>query len=96
MKLTNKQRRQLRSLAHHLKPVVMVGDKGITENLLAELDRALESHELIKVTIAGADKNERRTLSEELCQNSSAELVQMIGRISVLYRAAQEPKIVIA
>ncbi len=96
MNLTTKQRRQLRSLAHHLKPVVMVGDKGITENLLAELDRALESHELIKVTIAGADKNERRTLSEELCQNSSAELVQMIGRISVLYRAAQEPKIVIA
>jgi len=96
MNLTNQQRRQLRSLAHHLKPVVMVGDKGITENLLAELDRALESHELIKVTIAGADKNERRTLSEELCQNSSAELVQMIGRITVLYRAAQEPKIVIA
>ncbi len=96
MNLTTKQRRQLRSLAHHLKPVVMVGDKGITKNLLAELDRALESHELIKVTIAGADKNERRTLSEELCQNSSAELVQMIGRISVLYRAAQEPKIVIA
>ena len=96
MNLTNQQRRQLRSLAHHLKPVVMVGDKGITENLLAELDRALESHELIKVTIAGADKNERRTLSEKLCQNSSAELVQMIGRITVLYRAAQEPKIVIA
>lgn len=96
MNLTNQQRRHLRSLAHHLKPVVMVGDKGITENLLAELDRALEDHELIKVSIAGADKQQRRTLSDALCQNSSAELVQMIGRITVLYRPAQEPKIVIA
>jgi RNA-binding protein len=96
MNLTNEQRRKLRSLAHHLKPVVMVGDKGITENLLTELDRALEAHELIKVSIAGADKKERRSLSDELCQNSSADLVQMIGRITVLYRAAQEPKLVIA
>ena len=96
MNLTNQQRRHLRSLAHHLKPVVMVGDKGITDNLLAELDRALEDHELIKVSIAGADKQQRRTLSEALCQNSTAELVQMIGRITVLYRPAQEPKIVIA
>jgi RNA-binding protein len=96
MNLTNKQRSHLRSLAHHLKPVVMVGDKGITENLLAELDRALEAHELIKVSISGADKKQRRTLSEELCQNGTAELVQMIGHITVLYRPAQEPKIVIA
>ena len=96
MSLTNQQRRKLRSLAHHLKPVVMVGDKGITENILAELDHALEAHELIKVSIAGADKEQRHTLSKALCQNSSAELVQMIGRITVLYRPAQEPKLVIA
>ena len=96
MTLTTKQIRQLRSLAHHLKPVVMIGDKGMNDNILTELNIALEHHELIKVTIAGAEKNERRTLSEELCQNSSAELVQMIGRISVLYRPAQEPKIVVA
>jgi len=96
MNLTNLQRRQLRGLAHHLKPVVMVGEKGITDNLLAELDRALEDHELIKVSIAGAEKKDRRALSEALCQSCTAELVQMIGRITVLYRPAQEPKIVIA
>ncbi|OQY49402.1 MAG: RNA-binding protein, partial [Candidatus Parabeggiatoa sp. nov. 2] len=66
------QIRHLRSLAHHLKPVVMIGGKGITDNLLAELKRALEDHELIKVSIAGADKKERRALTEELCQASGA------------------------
>jgi RNA-binding protein len=95
MTLTNPQIRHLRSLAHHLKPVVMIGGKGITDNLLAELKRALEDHELIKVSIAGADKEERRALTEELCQASGATQVQMIGRISVLYRQNKEPKIVL-
>ena len=72
MTLTNPQIRHLRSLAHHLKPVVMIGGKGITDNLLAELKRTLEDHELIKVSIAGADKEERRALTEELCQASGA------------------------
>ncbi len=95
MTLTNPQIRHLRSLAHHLKPVVMIGGKGITDNLLAELKRTLEDHELIKVSIAGADKKERRALTEELCQASGATLVQMIGRISVLYRPNKKPKIVL-
>ncbi len=84
--MNNQQIRQLRSQAHHLKPVVMIGAKGITENVLAELNQALEDHELIKVNIAGANKEERRALTEELCQASSAELVQLIGRMSILYR----------
>jgi len=95
MTLTNRQTHHLRSLAHHLKPILMVGGKGITDNLLAELNRALEDHELIKVTIAGADKKERRTLTETLCQSSGAVLVQIIGRISVLYRPKKKPKLVI-
>jgi RNA-binding protein len=95
MTLTNQQNRHLKSLAHHLKPVVMIGEKGITENLLAELDHALEDHELIKVSITGADKEERRALTEEICQASGATLVQLIGRISVLYRPSQEPQLVI-
>ncbi|RKZ79497.1 MAG: ribosome assembly RNA-binding protein YhbY [Candidatus Parabeggiatoa sp. nov. 1] len=95
MTLTNQQIRHLKSLAHHLKPVVRVGEKGITENLLAELAQTLEDHELIKVSIAGADKEERCALTEELCQASGAALVQMIGRISVLYRPSQEPQLVI-
>lgn len=90
MTLTNQQIRQFRSRAHHLKPVVSIGEKGITKNLLAELERALEDHELIKVSIAGAAKTERVILTEELCQASHATLVQMIGRISVLYRPSKK------
>ncbi len=93
MTLTNQQIRYLKSLAHHLKPIVMIGNKGINENVLIELDHALEDHELIKVTIAGADREKRRDMTEVLCQKSAAELVQMIGRISILYRASQEPKL---
>lgn len=86
MLLTPHQVRTFRSRAHHLKPVVMVGEKGITDNLLAELNRALEDHELIKVSIAGAERADRRLMTEELCQTTGAQLVQLIGRISVLYR----------
>jgi RNA-binding protein len=92
MTLANQQIRTLRSRAHHLKPVVRVGDKGITDNLLVELNRALEDHELIKVNIAGAEREERRALTAALCQASGAELVQMIGRISVLYRPSDKLK----
>ncbi|WP_353570157.1 ribosome assembly RNA-binding protein YhbY [Candidatus Albibeggiatoa sp. nov. BB20] len=93
MPLNSQQIRKLRALAHHLKPVIMVGDKGISENLLKELDRALETHELIKVSIAGADKASRLEMTQALCEASKAETVQIIGRISILYRKNKEPKI---
>lgn len=96
MPLTHQQIRHLRGLAHHLKPIVMMGNKGITENFLVELDRALENHELIKVSIAGADKRERCALTEKICQASGAEIVQLIGRVSILYRPAKKPQIVIS
>ena len=86
MSLTSSQIRQFRSLAHSLKPVVRIGDKGLTNNLLAELERALEDHELIKVSIAGAQREERRTITQELCQVTGAYLIQIIGRMSILYR----------
>ncbi len=93
MQLNNGQIRHLRGLAHHLKPVLMIGDKGLTEGVLAELELVLETHELIKVTIADSDREVRRALSEELCQHSGAGLVQVIGKISVLYRPAKQPKL---
>lgn len=93
MPLNSQQIRKLRALAHHLKPVIMVGDKGVTENLLKELDRALETHELLKVTIAGADKAGRLEITQALCESSQAEIVQTIGRISILYRKSKEPRI---
>lgn len=83
---------QLRRRAHHLKPVVRIGDKGITEALLIELNQALQAHELIKVSIAGANRQQRQHLTQQLCQASGAELVHMIGRVSVLYRAHDDSR----
>jgi len=94
MKLTNQQIRHLRKLAHHLKPVVMIGDKGISDNVLAELDCALEAHELIKVSIS-ADKTQRRAMTEKISQISGAQIVQLIGHMSVFYRASEKPQIMI-
>ncbi len=95
MALNNQQVRHLRGLAHHLKPVLMVGEKGLTDGLLAELELVLETHELIKVTIASTEREERHLLSAELCRRSGAELVQMIGKISVLYRPAKKPRLLL-
>ncbi|EIJ42564.1 putative RNA-binding protein, YhbY family [Beggiatoa alba B18LD] len=95
MSLTSHQTRYLRSIAHALKPVVMVGSKGITDALLAELDSALAAHELIKVSIASDDREERREITDALSKASGAEIVQLIGRTSVLYRPAQPARIIL-
>lgn len=95
MNISKPQIRQLRGLAHDLNPVLRIGDKGISEGVLAELEIVLEQHELIKVSIAGADKAERKALTEELCRLSGATLVQMIGKISIIYRQAEKPKLVL-
>ena len=95
MKLSKQQIRHLRSLAHHLKPIIMIGDKGASDNVLREIHYALDVHELIKVSIASVDKPKRRLITEKLCYSSRAILVQMIGRISILYRPKKDPKIII-
>ena len=91
MPLSAEQRRQYRALAHNLKPVIQVGDKGISEGLQQELERALDDHELIKVKIASTDRDERRELIDEACESTGAELVQVIGKVAVLLRRAAEP-----
>ncbi len=90
--LSTSDRKHLRSLGHKLNPVVMVGDKGISEGVEAELERALEDHELIKIKVNVADPGERRTLIQQLCQSHRAELVQAIGKIGLLYRPAKQPQ----
>lgn len=94
MSITEKQRRHLRGLAHHLKPVVMVGQKGLSEGVFNELDIALESHELVKLRISAADREERREMITALGQQSGSELIQTIGQVAVLYRRhPKKPKI---
>lgn len=82
--------KQLRSIAHHLEPIVSVGEKGITQGIVAELERALTDHELIKVKINGFDREARRNICEALCVQTAAAPVQRIGKIIVMYR--ENPK----
>ncbi|MCF6258492.1 MAG: ribosome assembly RNA-binding protein YhbY [Gammaproteobacteria bacterium] len=93
MSLTNKQNKYLRGLSHDLKPVVMIGNSGVTEGVLNELEARLAHHELIKVRISGVDRDERRQMAENLCKESNSELVNTIGHIAILYRQAKEPTI---
>ena len=93
MSLTAAQKRFLRSRAHHLKPVVMVGQHGLSDNILTEVGIALDAHELIKVKIA-ADRDERAEITQAIIEQSGAELVQTIGQMSVLFRRNEKkPKI---
>lgn len=86
MPLEGKEKRALRARAHHLSPVVTVGAAGVSDSLLAELERALEDHELVKLRIAADDRDSRKKLIDTLCRQTSAELVQTIGHTATLYR----------
>lgn len=86
MSLNPKSRQALKAKAHKLKPIVMIGDKGLTEAVNKEIDRALNDHELIKVKVSASDRDERAAMTESICTTQSAELVQLIGGIAVLYR----------
>ena len=86
MPLNDTQRRHLRGLAHHLKPVVMVGQDGLKPSVLAEVDAALTAHELIKVRVAAADREERAALVAEIVASSGADVVQSIGHVAALFR----------
>ena len=94
MALTPSQTRYLRGLAHPLKPVLLLGGKGVTPGVLKELEQALDDHELIKVRLTGEDRSERADVLAQLVKSSRAEAVQQIGHIAVLYRRnAEQPQI---
>lgn len=93
LELTPAQRKFLKSLAHGLKPVVMIGNAGLSEGVLAEADRALTAHELIKVRVLNDDRAERQTHLQALCAHLNAAPVQHIGKLLLLYRPAPEPRI---
>ncbi|WP_163650495.1 ribosome assembly RNA-binding protein YhbY [Modicisalibacter sp. 'Wilcox'] len=86
MSLSQAQKKALRSIGHHLSPIVTVSDNGLTDGVLAELERALSDHELVKIKIAVGERDTRRAVAEQLCADSRAELVQTIGKVALLYR----------
>jgi RNA-binding protein len=94
--LSERQRRHLRALAHALKPVIRLGNAGLTEAVTAETARALTHHELIKVKAPGGDREARDALFTELAAATGSALVQRIGNVAVLYRPHPElPRILI-
>jgi RNA-binding protein len=84
--LTTKERAHLKSRAHALEPVVHIGGAGLTDAVVAEVDRALTAHELIKVRIASDDREERVALGDALCTRSDATPVHRVGKILILWR----------
>jgi RNA-binding protein len=94
--LSNAQKRYLRGLAHDLKPVILVGAKGVTAPLLAELGQALEQHELIKVKVAAEDRETRDAWIAALTDGSEATLIGRIGHVAVLYRPRKDkPQVIL-
>lgn len=84
--LTPRERARLKALAHALEPLVHVGQAGLSDAVLSEVDRALTAHELIKVRIATPDRIERQALGEELGSRTDAATVQRVGKVIVLWR----------
>jgi RNA-binding protein len=94
--LSNAQIRHLRSLAHSLKPVVMVGQHGLRESVLEEIGIALDFHELIKIKVSAGDRDLRDEIIDEIINKTRAEKVQRIGNMAVLFRRnLKKPKIVL-
>ena len=88
--LTSAQTRFLRGMAHGLRAMLQVGGKGVTDSLVAELDLALEHHELVKVKVAGAEREERDAMIARLAEGTGAALVQRIGHTAVFYRPSRD------
>ena len=95
MQLSEKQKRHLRGLGHSLKPVVMMGNAGLSDAVLAELSRALDDHELIKVRVRFGDRKVRDEAITQLCEESGASLIKRIGNIALVYRPNPEKQTIV-
>jgi len=94
MELNDKQKKYLRGLAHDLKPVVQVGNAGVTPNLIAELDRNLDHHELVKIKLRVGDRDATGAAVDNITTQSSAELVGRIGNVAILFRRNHQKPVV--
>ncbi len=90
--LTGKQKRHLRSLAHHLTPIFQVGKGGTNEHIIRHIEEAIETRELIKVNVLNNNADDPREIGAELAKGAGAELVQVIGKTIVLYKESKDHK----
>ncbi|MGF1869758.1 ribosome assembly RNA-binding protein YhbY [Photobacterium indicum] len=93
MNLSTKQKQHLKGLAHNLKPVVLMGSNGLTEAVIAEIEIALNHHELIKIKVATEDRETKILIVDAIIRETKADKVQVIGKTLVLYRPTEERKI---
>jgi RNA-binding protein len=84
--LTSSERKALKAKAHKLEPVVQIGAKGLTDDVVAEIERALHAHELIKIRAGGLERGARDAALTQICGKTGAEAVQQVGKVFVLYR----------
>lgn len=90
--MNSDRKKQLKAQAHTLKPVIIVGQAGLTESVLKEIEITLDTHELIKIKIR-AEKEQRNAIRDQIVADTKAELIQTIGQIVVVYRKKPEPKV---
>jgi RNA-binding protein len=86
IQLTARERAHLKARAHSLEPSVQIGQGGLTDEVVVEVDRALTAHELIKIKILGDDRKERVAVSNAVCERTNASFVQRVGKVTVLWR----------
>ena len=84
--LTSQEIRELRGKLHHLKPVVIIGNKGLSETVIQEINRALNDHELIKIRIQAKDRKDLSKITNEICTQTNSTLINTIGHIASIYR----------
>ena len=91
MAIDNRQKKRLRTIGHRLKPIVTIAGNGLTDTVLQEIKRALNDHELIKIKLAITDREQRTVVTTQICEDTKAEIVQVTGKIALIYLAAPEP-----
>jgi RNA-binding protein len=89
--LSQSELKHLRAIGHKLNPIVTIAEKGLSEGVATELERALNDHELIKIKLAVSDREMKTVLIEEVCQAHNATAVQIIGKVALILRRAQKP-----
>ncbi|ORU92809.1 MAG: RNA-binding protein [Cycloclasticus sp. symbiont of Poecilosclerida sp. N] len=92
MTISNLQKKKLKFHAHRLKPVVRVGQSGLTSTVLDEIELAIEHHELIKVKVSAADRDDKKLIIQRIAEQTSSEIVQTIGFTAVFYRENNDKK----
>jgi RNA-binding protein len=90
MTISNTAKKQYRAIGHNLNPIITIAQKGLSENIRLELERALTDHELIKIKLVAADRDVKKALVAIICQEFKSECVQSIGHMALLYRRAKK------